>query len=314
MEMEWRRKLTDICRRGFQLKYLLPVLAGLLAAAVAVRIIQLNVAVDFTTGFYSKKTLWIPLLTVLLLIYTAFSTVHALYHKIRPVAPFRMKNPLPAAVITGAAGAMLMLEGFIGILALALRVLASDPMNLITMILEIASGAAFVYHASLLYRRLYERLQNHILLAVPVVWALFSLISSFVRHTTIARVSEYVFDILFSAVLVLFLLYYARYTAGLLEENRKYRLVISGFWLVIFGTVSALPVLFCKLFEPNKIGQHIAAPALSTVALTVFAGMLMFLIVAEAGRQSDKEETAFSASTDCEYQYQTVRVNLKWIK
>ena len=105
--MEQKEKLKQI----FRLSRFLPVSLGAVSAALLVRILQLNLAVDFATGFFQEDTFLVPLLAVILLLYLAYAVIVLLLHPLRLEQPYKMKNPLPAAVIFGAAGILLLLEG-----------------------------------------------------------------------------------------------------------------------------------------------------------------------------------------------------------
>lgn len=98
--MEQKEKLKQI----FRLSRFLPVSLGAVSAALLVRILQLNLAVDFATGFFQEDTFLVPLLTVILLLYLAYAVIVLLLHPLRLEQPYKMKNPLPAAVILARPG------------------------------------------------------------------------------------------------------------------------------------------------------------------------------------------------------------------
>ena len=290
--MEQKEKLKQI----FRLSRFLPVSLGVVSAALLVRILQLNLAVDFATGFFQEDTFLVPLLAVILLLYLAYAVIVLLLHPLRLEQPYKMKNPLPAAVIFGAAGILLLLEGIIALFG------TDGMLERITTLLEAASGAVLLYHAVLLWKKEQKRLQNHVFFLVPALWSVLELVCIFVHHTTVANISSYIFEILFSAALVLFLVYYARFTAGLLRRDQKRRLMISGVFAVALGAVTSVPPLFCRLVEYSGIGSQIILPGFSSLAFTLISGLLLFLFVREtlASGQNSSTGSAFECEYGCE--------------
>ena len=78
--------LKERIQQLLQKKYLFPVSAVLLLMVVIVRIIQLNVAIDYTTGFFSKNSWSMPLLAVVMIlffVYAVWQTVHCKFQIMR---------------------------------------------------------------------------------------------------------------------------------------------------------------------------------------------------------------------------------------
>ncbi len=301
--MAWK----EIPKRVFGLKHLLPISIAAVIAAVMVRIIQLNVAVDLSTGFFSREAAVIPLLTLLILLYFVYAIIVLALHPMRLEHPYGIRNTLASGVITGAAALILIAESAIAIME------QSDTfhtLNWFSVFSKIIAGGVLLYHAYLFFRKAEVRLKNHAWLIFPVIWSLLELVEIFVQHTTVISISERVFDVLFMASLALFLLYYARFTAGVLREKQKLRLMLTAICTVMLGAVSTVPPLFCKLLEFRGIGQEVAFPSLSTLAMTVFAGWMSFLFVRETLIFSGwRRKKTVPAAVDCEYRYETVGID-----
>jgi len=303
--LEWKDKLKQI----FRLKNLLPISLIAVVAAVFLRIIQLNVAIDFTTGFFNKQTVIVPLLTVLILVYLAYSVAVLIYHPIRMDQPYRPEWSIPSVVIAGVTGIVLVVEGVTTVFGSAPHSDDFNTLSWIAVFLKMIAGFAMLYQAYLFYRREERKLQNHVFMICAVAWSLLDLVNTFIHHTTVASISAYVFDILFAASLTLFLLYYARFTAGLIQGRQRVFLMIFAACTLILGSVSTIPQLFCRLVQYQGVGQYISLPSFSTLALTVFAGWISFVFIKETLLLTGwSKSKAVTNTVDCEYQYETVRV------
>ena len=304
--------LKERIQRWLQVKYLLPVSAVSLLMVIIVRMIQLNVAIDYTTGFLSKSSWSMTLLAVIMLLFFAYAVWQTVHCKLHILYPYREIHLKPAAIICFVLGGVMMLSGFVQILGWSANTADAKILELLTMLFCIAAGGTFLYHGYLMFSGAADKLQNHSLLAVVVLWSILNLMSNFIRHTTIASISEYLFDFLFCAASVLFLLYYAKFTAGIDGKKRDCFLLITGFAAVLLGAVSSIPPLFCGAFWKLGIRQYVNPVS---IALTVFIGYMMFLFITDAMRATKDGTTASSwrNALACEYQYESVRVgNLKW--
>ncbi len=293
----------------FRLRFLLPVSLGVLIAAVATRIIQLFVAVDFTTGFFKENSFWVPLLTVLLVLFSLYGMGQALCNRFSAADPYQQYRLKPLGAATMLLGVVMLLSGFAAILQSAGDRSDARLLVYITILLEIAAGGAFLYHGFLLLQQEIRRLKRHVLMLVPAIWSAFRLITNFIAHTTIASISEYLFDILFDAAVVLFLFYFARFTAGLRRKHQERFLLLFGLLTVMLGAVSTMPPLFFKIFAATELGQQLSWPDFSALLLTVFVGwMLVFFIKSWIDSEETIEERLRSVRLDCEYQYETVGI------
>ena len=303
--------LKERIQQLLQKKYLFPVSAVLLLMVVIVRIIQLNVAIDYTTGFFSKNSWSMPLLAVVMILFFVYAVWQTVHRKFQISYPYHEMNLKPAAIVCFALGGVMMLSGFAQILGWSANTGDAKILELLAMLFCIAAGGAFLYHGYLMFAGAEDKLQNHCLLAVAVLWSVLNLMSNFIRHTTIASISEYLFDFLFCAASVLFLLYYAKFTAGIDGKKGDYPL-LTGFSAVLLGAVSSIPPLFCGAFWKLGISQYVNPVS---IILTVFIGYMMFLFITDA-MQENKGSAGVSPWRDaleCEYQYESVRVgNLKW--
>lgn len=301
--------LKEKLQQCLQTKYLFPVAAASLLIVMVVRTVQLNVAIDYTTGFFSKSSWSMPLLAVIMILFLAYAVWQTLHHKFQIDFPYHEVNLKPAAILSFILGGIMMLSGFAQILGWSAHTGDAKTLELLAMLFCIAAGGAFLYHGYLLFTGAEDKLQNHCLLAVPVLWAILNLMSNFIQHTTIASISEYLFDFLFCAASVLFLLYYAKFTAGIKGKNQDYYLLITGFITVILGAVSGIPPLFCGAFWKLGISQYVNPVS---IALTVFIGYMMFIFLTNAVRKGSGEASLRQDTLGCEYQYESVRVgNLK---
>ncbi len=302
---DWKEKVKTI----FRLRFLLPVSLGAVLAAVILRIVQLNVAVDFATGFFIEHSVWVPLLAALLVLFALYAIGQTACNLFPPVNPYEGHRLKPIGIAAMLLGVVMIASGFVEILTSAGTGSATGLLQYLVILLEIAAGGVFLYQGFLLLQQAAEKLQSHVLMLVPAVWSVVSLMVNFIAHTTIAGISEYLFDILFDAAAVLFLFYFARFTAGLWRKRQEQLMLLFGLLTVMLGAVSTVPPLFCKLFEWNRIGRRIAFPDFSALFLTVFVGWCLFLFVQSWLRaESPTPNKQMPADLDCEYRYETVGI------
>lgn len=289
----------EALKRIFRLNRFLPVSLGAVLVALLVRILQLNLTVDFSTGFYTQNTLLVPLLGIILILYFVYAAVVLTFSPVRLEHPYKLRNTVPAAVIFAFSGILLAVEGLILLFG------RDGTLERFTAFLEAVSGVTVLYHAGLVWKREQRRLQNHIFFLVPAVWSVFDLVRVFVRHTTVANISAYIFEILFSAFLTLFLLYYARFTAGLLRPGQKRLLAATSVLTAMLGAVTSIPPLFCRLTEYDGIGRLVPLPDFSVLAFAVISGLMLFLSVRETLAPAS---SVGGSAHDCEYGCETVGV------
>lgn len=104
--------LKERIQQLLQKKYLFPVSAVLLLMVVIVRIIQLNVAIDYTTGFFSKNSWSMPLLAVVMILFFVYAVWQTVHRKFQISYPYHEMNLKPAAIVCFALGGVMMLSGF----------------------------------------------------------------------------------------------------------------------------------------------------------------------------------------------------------
>ena len=143
----WKEKIQQC----LQTKYLLPVSAASLLVVMVVRIIQLNVAIDYTTGFFSKNSWSMPLLAALMILFFAYAVWQILHHKFQIAFPYHEVNLKPAAILSFILGGIMMLSGFAQILGWSAHTGDAKTLELLAMLFCIAAGGAFLYHGYLLF-------------------------------------------------------------------------------------------------------------------------------------------------------------------
>lgn len=304
--MAWKAWLKRILR----LKNLLPVSLVAVLSAVFLRIVQLAVAIDPSTGFFSKHKALIPLLVILILGYLGYVVAVLAVHPLTLTRPYRPKRMFLSAVIVGIAGIILTIEGLVAIFGGSVGSSGGNPFRWLAVLLQLAFGMVLFYQGVLFYQNRKRTVPQHLLMVVFPIWALFHLVDFFVRNIAVVNLSSYVLDLFFSVWLVIFALYYARFTAGEIAGWRKTLLTASAFSTAILGAVSVIPPMLFKLLGQHEAGQYGSSARLSALVLTVFAAWMAFLFVEETLLVAAwRRKKSVSFSTDCGYQHETVKAS-----
>lgn len=247
-----------------------------LIAGLAVRTIQMLVtAIDFRTGFYEEGHFSVPLLTGILWVGLIVTGLILWFGEGRYPARLGKEGRAVGLVITISS---------LSILAFGIYSFIHDMIsdyaspNLVLLIVDavllVLSAVSLAFFGLRLFGRRVEKGKYNISLLLPAVWASFRLIKTFFGYTTIANISQNLFDILMLASMAIFLYTLAkRFSCGG-GGHTETLMVISGICTSVFGLIDSIP----------RMVALFALPPEKTVSLTMqdFSILMMVLWITVA--------------------------------
>ncbi|MDR3645371.1 MAG: hypothetical protein P4M02_09895 [Clostridia bacterium] len=287
------------------LTILFAVFAAGTLAVIPMRIAELFFAID-SSGFYISGNKIVPFLDVFLIIFT-----------LALLSPFfvpRVQNAVAWREGSKVSGVIALLLGLEFCVEIVLRFSVlfgyGQPLNAGatykesagSFVIAVAALLTAVYFLMLAFRHLTGRqigLGGASLF--PVIWGVVILTVSFMQYTTIANISELLFDVLRMVFVLIFFYYNARVTGGV-PSGREYRgLVAFGMPAALFCVVSTLPRLIAHMINSSHgeiydyfdvfsilLGLTLAAYIIDLLAEGIFRRRAYALPPAEGNAQTDE--------------------------
>jgi hypothetical protein len=109
----------------------------------------------------------------------------------------------------------------------------------INSMLEFAAAAFFLLFSWASFKG--GRIAFPIASLLPVIWATVHLMAAFMHYTTVVNISEYLFDMLKMAFVMIFFYYHARFTGRVTNGNELKGMLAFGLPAVFFSLISILP-------------------------------------------------------------------------
>ncbi len=237
--------------------YSLYVVAGLLLIAVPFRMYQLLNIIESGTGFYHFKDWSVILLYVVSALAVAVPYVLTFLSRNVPASksPFRKNKFMAIASFVFAAGIVLdvisALSQFIlnakGFLGVGLSFLGTGDQGQIPLLIETVFGIFAVIYITIFGisyidgRTTYS--QYKFLAITPLFWCMSRLVIRFVKKIAYINVSDLMFEIFGIAAMMIFLLAFARISAGLSNNKAMRTAFSSGFAGIFFCLTANIPRL-----------------------------------------------------------------------
>ena len=222
-------------------------------AAVSLRQIQLMYAIEPETGFYAAGHFSVTALAALLIAISVIYLIPALFSaKRKPIytehfngaSPVFLSGDYASVILLSALGVAFLLFGGMD----AYQALTSPgeiPVD--RFVLGILSVlASFSFMVMLNYRDENSSGLKGFLSLMPVLWAAARLIFAFISHTSIANISELLFEILMMISCTLFLLYRSKAIIGMTQLRA---LACYSYLYLIFTGVSTLSALINRIIS-----------------------------------------------------------------
>lgn len=277
-------------------KTLILVFAVFAPLLIAVRIYQVYTIIDPETGFYNVSDLSVTVLNAALAV--------SLLLMLSPLVMWRGKKDLCAADaltvrsvggagIVSALGASFFANGSMTFLRLASgRVEGGD---VIVAIFALLSCFFFFLLLGVMISGRAPRSGMGGAALLPVFWAIVRLVVSFMGFTTIASISEYVFDILAMVSTLLFLYSQAKTLSG---RDDPRGMAAFGFAGATLNALSAFPYLFALLAgnAPSGLVSSFDSQKLLDLLLAVYMVFAAARISVCGPRSSRTEDKTASAA------------------
>lgn len=268
----WR--VLKLIKKGIYYSLFAIMVLGVLAA-IPLRTCLILYAIDPKTGFYVAGSQLVSALNILLIILTALLVLPLLFIKQKGSAP-SLKKSMPLGIM---AGLLAISMAFDAIVSFGnVFVSNAGAGQFITALSEVFAVIFFAVFASKLTTGNIEKEEAHSLTLaalVPIIWAALTLIVTFMHYTTIANISEYLFDVLKMVFILLFLYYHAR-TVGRMPNGKEIKgLFMMGLPAVLFSLVATLPYYIAHIVDSSK-GQF---PQPGSIVYVVFSVYILFTLV-----------------------------------
>lgn len=272
----------------------------MMAVAIPVRTIQLLYFIDYSTGFYVQGDQTADILSALLniVLWAGLIVIALLLFFGQGEYPetFRNRNK-PLGFAAMAAGLCLLIRmGFVlvnefpqvgrGVLDL------SSALQIALLVL--AAVALNAYGLKLIEGQT-EKSKFGFLMLMPTFWAALTLMSSFMAHTTIANISENLFDILALSFTTIFLYTFTRVSMGYLGTMTETVLLMSGTMTAAFSLLSALPRFLILVAGDEVVRQYVATPDFGIFGMGIFStAILLSYLVQRSSRYARQSKSVVS--------------------
>ena len=216
--------------------------AGLIAA-IPLRTYIIMFDIDPKTGFYNGSRNLVTIVNILLFVVTVLLVAPLViksYKKLE-AAP---RRSITIGVISAVAALAFCINA-----VYEFYLLASGTGGVgvfINSMLEFAAAAFFLLFSWASFKG--GRIAFPIASLLPVIWATVHLMAAFMHYTTVVNISEYLFDMLKMAFVMIFFYYHARFTGRVTNGNELKGMLAFGLPAVFFSLISILPRYIAMTF------------------------------------------------------------------
>jgi len=216
--------------------------AGLIAA-IPLRTYIIMFDIDPKTGFYNGSRNLVTIVNILLFVVTVLLVAPLViksYKKLE-AAP---RRSITIGVISAVAALAFCINA-----VYEFYLLASSTGGVgvfINSMLEFAAAAFFLLFSWASFKG--GRIAFPIASLLPVIWATVHLMAAFMHYTTVVNISEYLFDMLKMAFVMIFFYYHARFTGRVTNGNELKGMLAFGLPAVFFSLISILPRYIAMTF------------------------------------------------------------------
>ena len=284
--------------------------------AIALRTYQLMFAIDYNTGFFIEGSVVVIILQTLLVVSLAVQVLLVLLWKTPTEYRKTIRKDYSSLAVTSVVVAIMMfLQAIIGSFYTAMSanpvagVQAADISkrfaieDFVAIGLLVMTGISFLYYAASLFRENKKNLG--LLLLFPIIFACFHLMRTFMQYTTIANISDNLFDIITLLCATVFVYMFVRSEMGYGTQISEKMIIVSGIMTATFGLLSALSkyivIILSLIFPAMKvsaganmadIAKHVSAayPNVAELAFSLFALILIIKYLVGKMKQATSEK------------------------
>lgn len=249
---------------------------------VPLRTYQLFYAIDPATGFYISTDIFVPVFTLLLLVTVAFQIVTGFFARVKERAWKDFDGPvigvlsfILASAFTVMSFFSLMPESIVNSRSFLLKLIAPlrslffaepseqilnrpDALLFVQGLFGLLSGVFFIIISYNCFSS--KKIKTPVLLVLsPVIFSCVRLAYSFMGFTSIANLSEHLFDVLMLVFSTLFFYYLAKYIYDMDRNKAVNRLFAFGSPAVIFCFICTIP-RYLRLMFGAYDGTELGSP------------------------------------------------------
>jgi hypothetical protein len=238
---------------------------------IFLRVLELLHAIDPVTGFYKTGSVVVPVLNVMLI---ALVIVLLL--------PFVFKNHLNSNAFTEKSKVNSIIAFLLG------AALCIDTASQVHSFVKSADVGTFMIAITELFAAIFffilsdqkltgKKLSLAAPALLPVIWGIVTLGVSFMRYTSIANISEFLFDVLKMVFVLVFVYFNARIIGHVFNNNEGKGVISFGLTAALFCIISTVPRVIAWFIGPNTATM----PGTGDLLYIVFA-VYIIDVVAEA--------------------------------
>lgn len=256
-----------------KLKHSLFIFIAAVLVTLPIRVYQMLYVIDDATGFFKEGSMSVPILTVLLVMALAAILVSAFLSGDLFAGAILPRKRTVGGIAALAMGVMLLLSSLNGSVVQLGRGVVTVQQTVYFVFSIITAGAFLLMGVNFIMGKGYAL--NGVFALVPVIWACVRLTKQFLEFTTIANISENLYDILMLVFTVLFLFYHAKVLAGMSARKSLDRAVGFGLCAALFAILCTIPRFVLTL---NNGGERLGATAQPTLLDLVLAVYIVIMV------------------------------------
>jgi hypothetical protein len=244
--------------------------------SIILRVSELLHEIDSVTGFYKTGSVVVPVLNAILIILVIIFLLYLLLKNDLNSIAFTSKSIING-VIACLLGIVLCVDAASQFYSFMINSALGSP-DMGIFVAAMAEIFAAIFFFILSEQKITGKKLNLAAPALlPVLWGVIILGVSFMRYTSIANISEFLFDVL-KMVFVLVFLYFSARAIGRVSNNKESKGTITfGFMAALFCIVSAVPKVIVWIMNPITA----VMPNVNDLLYIVFA-VYIIDVIAEA--------------------------------
>ena len=267
----------------------LVIFAVMMAIAIPVRSLQLLLYIDHTTGFYVEgdttapilnAVLWIGLILICLILFLGKGSYSENYRRAnKPLGVAAVVSGLFILIEMGTMVAEVIPDFTLGVFSLS---------SWLQIILLLVTAIAITSFGLRLFQGETRKDCFGLLMLIPTFWAGVSLMVTFMEHTTIANISQTLFDVLAMCFMTIFVYLFARVCMGYADAHTETMMLASGYLTAAFSLLSSLPSFLILISGDEIIKQYVETPNYAIFGMGVLSLALVIVYLTRRAERYGK--------------------------
>lgn len=266
------------------IKIFFAVFAVSVAVLVPVRTWVLLHSVDPATGFYYDSAPMVGALNIGLIVFTVALLVPFLMKRAGKLGTGTFNNA-PVTAILAFILAVSLIADFADKMSNIISFKTMSAGVFLTGLTAVFAGISFFVLGRAMMGK---NLNLNAVSLVPVLWGVVNLVSTFMNLTTIANISEYLYEVLQMVFCMIFLYYHARIISGMENRTEINGAVAFGLPCALFGLLASVPRIIVHLISAHK-GSFPGVDGLVLIVFSVYVVSFLAHILIRNGEEQLKE-------------------------